>query len=157
MSEFETVAKVGDIPEGEGRAFEYEDQMVAVFNDKGEYRAIDDMCPHMGASLASGHFEDCVVTCPWHAWSFDTRDGTWCDNRRLKVDTYDVRVVGDEIQVKPAEKNAADTGGSPLGGAPSTSDASDPSSKPELGHPAEDNTGTQPGDGSSSENKAENG
>ena len=26
MSEFETVAKVGDIPDGEGRAFEFGDQ-----------------------------------------------------------------------------------------------------------------------------------
>ena len=108
MPEFVTVAKVGDIPEGEGRAFECNDQMVAVFNDGGEYRAIDDMCPHMGASLAAGHLEDCVVTCPWHAWSFDTRDGTWCENRRLKIDVYDVRVVGDEIQVAPVEKKSGD-------------------------------------------------
>lgn len=100
MAEFLTVAKVGEIPVGEGRAFEYDEQMVAVFNDGETYYAIDDMCPHMGASLASGHYENCVVTCPWHAWSFDTRDGTWCDNRRLKVDAYDVQVVGDEIQVR---------------------------------------------------------
>lgn len=115
MPEFETVAKVGDIPDGEGRAFEYHEQMVAVFNDGGDYHAIDDMCPHMGASLASGHFENCVVTCPWHGWSFDTRDGAWCDNRRLKIDAYDVRVVGDEIQValsvvKPDEGNPTESG-----------------------------------------------
>ncbi len=144
MSEFVTVAKVGEIPEGEGRAFEYDDQMVAVFNDKGEYRAIDDMCPHMGASLASGHFEDCIVTCPWHAWSFDTRDGTWCDNRRLKVDTYDVQVVGEEIQVRPSAKDGTESSGSPLGGShlDSTSgspekDEATPNTKPGLTHPAE--------------------
>jgi nitrite reductase (NADH) small subunit len=97
--EFLTVAKLGDIPLGEGRAFEYNDQVVAVFNDGGQYRAIDDMCPHMGASLAAGHLEDCIVTCPWHSWSFDTRDGAWCDNRRIKIDVYEVRIVGDEIQV----------------------------------------------------------
>ena len=97
--EFLTVAKLGDIPLGEGRAFQYNDQMVAVFNDDGNYRAIDDMCPHMGASLAAGHLEDCIVTCPWHGWSFDTRDGAWCDNRRIKIDVYEVRIVGDEIQV----------------------------------------------------------
>ena len=113
MSEFRTVARVGDIPEGEGRAFEYNDQMVAVFNDNGEYRAIDDMCPHMGASLASGHLEGCIVTCPWHAWSFDTSDGTWCDNRRLKIDVYEVRLVGEEIQVAAVE--AQGNSGSGLG------------------------------------------
>lgn len=109
MSDFVTVAKVGEIPENEGRAFEVNEQMVAVFNRSGEYLAIDDMCPHMGASLAAGHFdpESCEVTCPWHAWRFDTRDGTWCDNRRLKIDRFEVRIVGDEIQVGqtiPAEQ-----------------------------------------------------
>ena len=129
MSEFVTVAKVGDIPDGEGRAFECDDKMVAVFNEGGTYRAIDDMCPHMGASLASGHYENCIVTCPWHAWSFDTRDGSWCDNPRLKVDRFDVRVVGEEIQVAPAEKKPDEVSGSPLGG---------PSTPPAASHPAED-------------------
>lgn len=125
MTEFTTIARLGDIPEGEGRAFEFHDQLVAVFNDGGQYRAIDDMCPHMGASLASGHLEGCIVTCPWHAWSFDTRDGTWCDNRRLKIDVYQVRVVGEEIQIAAIAKQPGDdrpAGGSALGGAPTSTD-----------------------------------
>lgn len=101
MPEFTTVAKIGDIPAGEGRAFELDDKLVAIFNRDGEYLAIDDMCPHMGASLAGGHFDtdNCTVTCPWHGWRFDTRDGTWCDSRTLKIDAYHVRIVGDAIQV----------------------------------------------------------
>lgn len=104
-----TVAEVDEIPDGEGRAFEVGEAVVAVFNDGGTFRAIDDMCPHMGASLATGHLEDGVVACPWHAWRFDTRDGSWCDNRRLKVDVYQIRVVGKEVQVavptKPETSN----------------------------------------------------
>lgn len=107
-SDFVTVAQVGDIPEGQGQAFPVGDQMVAVFNDGGQYHAIDDMCPHMGASLASGHYENCVVTCPWHGWSFDTRDGAWCDNRKIKIDAFEVRVVGKEIQVAPKPQDVAD-------------------------------------------------
>ena len=104
MSEFFTVAKIGEIPQGEGRAFEVEDKIIAVFNDGGTYRAIDDMCPHMGASLAAGWLEDSAVACPWHGWRFDIRDGAWCENRRLKIDVYDVRVEGEEIQVQlPAQ------------------------------------------------------
>ena len=106
MKSFQTVAKVGDIPEGEGRAFEVGDRIIAVFNDRGTHRAIDDMCPHMGASLATGFLEDSIVACPWHAWRFDTRDGTWCDNRRLKIDVFEVRIHGDEIQVEiPSEES----------------------------------------------------
>jgi len=53
----------------------------------------------MGASLAEGYVEEGVVTCPWHAWRFRLADGTWCDNPRIKTDSFEVRVVGDEIQV----------------------------------------------------------
>jgi nitrite reductase (NADH) small subunit len=100
MAEFITVAKVGAIPEGTGAAFALGDKLVAVFNlGRGNYRAINDLCPHMGASLADGSLEGDVVTCPWHAWRFRVCDGTWCDNPRIKTDTFEVRVVGDEIQV----------------------------------------------------------
>lgn len=107
MSKFSVIAKTGDIPAGEGRAFPFNDQMVAVFNDHGTFRAIDDMCPHMGASLASGHFEDNVVTCPWHSWSFDTRDGAWCENRRLTIDAYEVKIEGDEILIAKLESDSS--------------------------------------------------
>jgi len=99
MSDFVTVAKVGAIPEGEGMTFTVGERLLAVFCIDGQYQAIDDLCPHMGASLAQGHVEDGVVACPWHAWRFRVSDGTWCDNPKLKVSCYEVRVEGDEIQV----------------------------------------------------------
>ena len=100
MPEFVTVAKVGSIPEGEGATFTLGDRLVAVFYHNGKYSAIDDLCPHMGASLGAGPVdEEGKVSCPWHAWRFDICDGTWCDNPRLKIDAYEVRVAGDEIQV----------------------------------------------------------
>ncbi len=99
MAEFTTVAKVGDIPDGQGMAFAVDGRMVAVFNEGGAYSAIDDFCPHMGASLAGGFLSQGVVTCPWHAWRFKTCDGTWCDNPKIKIDHFPVRIVEDEIQV----------------------------------------------------------
>lgn len=106
MSEFVTVAKVGAIPEGQGATFAIGSQLVAVFNRGGEYYAIDDLCPHMGASLGAGQLgEDGSVICPWHAWCFDVCDGTWLDNPRLKIASYPVRIVGDEIQVHLVDRN----------------------------------------------------
>ncbi len=100
--EFQTVCEVGAIPEGEGRAFPLNGTLVAVFLRNGEYFAISDSCPHMGASLASGYLEGTDVICPWHAWKFCVKDGLWMDNPRSKVRTesYAVRVVGTEIQVE---------------------------------------------------------
>ena len=100
MTEFTSVEKFVDIPEGQGRSFAVGDWIVAVFNVGGQCQAINDLCPHMGASLAGGHVQDGIVTCPWHAWRFKTCDGTWCDNPRVKIETFEVRVVGEDIQVR---------------------------------------------------------
>lgn len=101
MEDFVAVAKIGDIDPGKGKAFEVGERVIAIFNEGGIYRAIDDMCPHMGASLATGFLEQSEVSCPWHGWRFDIRDGTWCDNRTLKTDVFEVRVEGDQILVSP--------------------------------------------------------
>jgi nitrite reductase (NADH) small subunit/3-phenylpropionate/trans-cinnamate dioxygenase ferredoxin subunit len=100
MNDFVTVAKVGSIPEGRGEAFCVNGRMVAVFCINGQYQAMDDICPHMGASLGSGEVVNGVVTCPWHGWRYRVCDGTWCDNPKLKLDTFEVRVQGDEVQVR---------------------------------------------------------
>jgi nitrite reductase (NADH) small subunit/3-phenylpropionate/trans-cinnamate dioxygenase ferredoxin subunit len=100
MAEFRSVCKVGDIPDGEGRTVVVGDKLVAVFHTGGRFHAIDDVCPHMGASLGAGELENGIVTCPWHAWRFRVTDGTWADNPRIKIPSYPVRVVGDEVQVE---------------------------------------------------------
>ena len=105
MADFETVATEDDIPLGEGRAFPVNGRMVAVFRMDDGYHAINDFCPHMGASLAGGHVEDGAVYCPWHAWRFCVRDGLWLDNPKsqIRTDTFEVRVVDGNIQVRVPE------------------------------------------------------
>ena len=105
QQQFYPVCKVGEIPEGTGRAFAVNGRTVAVFHWEGRYWAIDDFCPHMGASLAGGEVCQGVVTCPWHAWRFSLKDGTWCDNPKLKIDTFPVRVVGEQIEVAVPPKD----------------------------------------------------
>ena len=109
MSEFTTVAKVGEIAAGEGAAFNVNGRMIAVFFVDGKYQAIDDFCPHMGVSLAGGHVEEGVVSCPWHAWRFKVCDGTWVDNPKISIDHFETRVQGEEIQVKVPAKEVDST------------------------------------------------
>ena len=101
VSEFCTVAKTTDIPDGTAKAFEVDGVMVAVFNVGGAFSAMDDCCPHQGAPLSEGYLEGDCVTCPWHAWRFNVSDGRWMDTpgSKLKVETYETRIVGDEVQV----------------------------------------------------------
>jgi nitrite reductase (NADH) small subunit len=99
MCDFRTVCRVGDLIEGEGRTVELNNKLIAVFLHEGQYYAIDDVCPHMGASLSGGYVENGIVTCPWHAWRFRLADGAWADYTKIKIGCYAVRVAGDEIQV----------------------------------------------------------
>jgi nitrite reductase (NADH) small subunit/3-phenylpropionate/trans-cinnamate dioxygenase ferredoxin subunit len=100
MAAFHTVCRVGDVPEGEGKTVAVGDKLVAVFRAGGRFFAIDDTCPHMGASLSAGYIENNIVTCPWHAWRFRLTDGAWADNPRIKIGCYGVRVEGDAVQVE---------------------------------------------------------
>src|SRR5206468_572735 len=100
MPEFQTVCKVEELVEGEGRMVEINSKLIAVFLDQGQYFAIDDVCPHMGASLSGGLVENGIVTCPWHAWRFRLKDGAWADAPRVKIGCYPLRLLGDEIQIQ---------------------------------------------------------
>lgn len=106
MSKYYQVARQGAVPEGEGRSFAVEGRMVGVFLLDGEYFALNDFCPHMGASLASGYVEDHAVSCPWHAWRFSVRDGTWIDNPRIKTDSYPVRLRDGMIEVQIPDRTS---------------------------------------------------
>jgi nitrite reductase (NADH) small subunit/3-phenylpropionate/trans-cinnamate dioxygenase ferredoxin subunit len=100
MTDFVTVARVGDLSEGQSKTIRVGNKLVALFLEAGCYYAIDDTCPHMGASLAEGSVEGGIVTCSWHGWRFRLTDGTWADSPRVKIGSYPVRVLGDEIQVQ---------------------------------------------------------
>jgi nitrite reductase (NADH) small subunit/3-phenylpropionate/trans-cinnamate dioxygenase ferredoxin subunit len=109
MPTFVTVARVGEIADGEAKTVSGPGgKAISVFRDGDRYHAIDDMCPHMGASLAGGFVEDGIVTCPWHYWRFRLADGAWADNPRIKIGCYAVHVVGDEIRLELPEAPGPD-------------------------------------------------
>ena len=99
MAEFVHVAKKSEIPSGQGRMFEVGGKQVAVFNVAGKFHAIDNVCEHQGGPLAEGDLEGCVVTCPWHGWTYDVTSGESPDDPGTRVTRFDVRVEGDEVLV----------------------------------------------------------
>lgn len=101
MPEFQTVGKVTEIPEGQAKAYSVKNKTIAVFHQPGgQFLAIDDYCPHMGAPLSEGIVEDGKVHCPWHGWQFRLNDGTWVNSPKLKIGCFAVRVVGDDLQIE---------------------------------------------------------
>lgn len=94
------VGRAADIPVGGNKMVEVGKKDVAVFNVNGEFFAIDDLCPHMGASLSGGHVEDGCVICPWHYWRFRLSDGAWADSPRVRTGSYPVHVVDGVVHIE---------------------------------------------------------
>lgn len=111
MSEFQIVAKISQIPEGQGRSFPVNGTMVGVYQHQGEFFAMNDFCPHQGAILSDSPVaEDGSVMCPWHAWCFSIKDGSWLDSpgSKVKADSYAVRIEGENILVSVPDTNSPD-------------------------------------------------
>jgi nitrite reductase (NADH) small subunit/3-phenylpropionate/trans-cinnamate dioxygenase ferredoxin subunit len=100
MADYQTICRVEELPAGTSRTALIAGKLVAVFHHAGGYFAIDDVCPHMGASLAEGDVEHGIVTCPWHGWRFRLADGAWMGNPRIKIGCFPVLVVDGQIQVQ---------------------------------------------------------
>ena len=103
MADFQTVCKFDDLKPGEGKTVALGGKLVALFLVDGQVCAIDDFCPHMGASLGGGLVEGDTVTCPWHAWRFRVTDGTWVNSPRVKIPCFPARVDGDDVQILPPD------------------------------------------------------
>ena len=104
--DFVTVARVADVAPGTGKAVVAGDGEIALFNVEGRFYALDNTCPHQGGPLAEGWIEGTLVTCPWHAWTFKLDDGKMTLGDYASVDTFDVRVERDEVQVNRTPRPA---------------------------------------------------
>lgn len=75
MSDWIQVAPAAQFAEGDVRVVEVDGVMVAVYLLDGEFIAIEDLCPHDGAEIASGCVKDGILTCPRHGATFNLRNG----------------------------------------------------------------------------------
>jgi nitrite reductase/ring-hydroxylating ferredoxin subunit len=101
MGSYVKVAAVGDLKPGEGKLIEIGDKSIALFNIDGGYYAIDDTCPHNGASLSEGRLQGSQVTCSWHGSIFDLKTGAVLDGPATEsVCCYPVRVVGSDVELE---------------------------------------------------------
>jgi 3-phenylpropionate/trans-cinnamate dioxygenase ferredoxin subunit len=101
VSDWTTVAAVGELAPGTCKVADVDGTVVAVFNIDGEYFAIEDVCTHDGGELASGTLEGDQIVCPRHGARFCIRTG-----EALSAPAYEptakfpVRVENGTVQVK---------------------------------------------------------
>ena len=101
IDEFVRVASVDEIPNGTAKSFTVGQYEVAIFHVGDEWYALEGTCPHQGGPLAEGWIDGSIVTCPWHAWCFDVRDGKMTLGDYASVETFEVVVEDAVVSISP--------------------------------------------------------
>jgi nitrite reductase (NADH) small subunit len=109
------VARREDIPSGGRKIVRVAGREVGIFNLDGTFYALKNVCPHQGARVCLGRIvgtappsnvyeytygrEGQILRCPWHEWEYDIATGESLFDPNVKILSYPVEVVGDEIVV----------------------------------------------------------
>jgi len=98
MTEY-VVGRIDDIRPGTAVAVQAGHRVIAVFRLGDDFFAVNNACPHKGASLCDGEIviQDRLVRCPWHHWNWRLADGTLESDPRQRLRTYEVAVEGDDV------------------------------------------------------------
>ena len=99
MPNYVKVASVSQVAPGTGMVATVNDKEVAIFNVDGTFYAMDNTCKHRGGPLGEGELEGDTVTCPWHSWQYNVKSGHCLTKEGIKMDCYEVRVEGEEVQI----------------------------------------------------------
>jgi nitrite reductase/ring-hydroxylating ferredoxin subunit len=111
------LAKAGEIEPGACKIVTAMGREIGIFNVGGEFYALSNRCPHMGADLCKGWVVGLVqsdgpgqykvtrqgefLRCPWHGWEFEIRTGqSWCDPKSTRARQFQVKVESGETLVK---------------------------------------------------------
>jgi nitrite reductase (NADH) small subunit len=97
------VLDVAEVPPGQVVEVLAGDRAVAVANVDGQIFAVDSVCPHAGGPLGDGHLDGCTLTCPWHGWTFDVRDGSSELAADVRVGTFEVHIEDGAVWLQAAE------------------------------------------------------
>ena len=86
------------LPDGAAATFEITEKLrIAVFRMGDRVAAIDDRCPHAGASLSKGAFDGTVVKCPLHGFRVDVWKSLGTGGKPVKC--YPVHIEGGEVRI----------------------------------------------------------
>jgi nitrite reductase/ring-hydroxylating ferredoxin subunit len=96
---FVKVGALSKLPPGAVMEAEVAGRTYAICNAGGQLHALDGTCAHAGGPLGQGALHDCMLVCPWHEWEYDCRTGENDFDPTIRVQTFPVRVDGDDILI----------------------------------------------------------
>lgn len=99
MSRWVDVCGADDLAEGGRRLVWREGREIVLFRVGDAHYALDDRCPHAGASLCSGRIEGRTVACRAHGLRFDLATGSHVGGAGLAVARFAVRVQDGRVEL----------------------------------------------------------
>ena len=93
------VASQKELRPGRCKVVRAQGRDIALYNVAGDIYATDNMCPHQGGPLGEGTLSGKIVTCPWHAWTYDVTTGICPMNPNNAIRTLPVTVENSDIYV----------------------------------------------------------
>ncbi|PKM10726.1 MAG: ferredoxin [Gammaproteobacteria bacterium HGW-Gammaproteobacteria-3] len=101
MSEWFDVIDADAMANGENLVVDVDGTDVAVFKLDGKFYAIEDVCSHDGAEIASGTLEGDEIICPRHGARFCIRTGAVKSAPAYEdITCFPVRIENGRVQVK---------------------------------------------------------
>jgi nitrite reductase/ring-hydroxylating ferredoxin subunit len=107
VSEFEDVAAVSDLPQGELLGVELSNRLpVCVYNYRGTIGAVGNVCTHAQFLMSDGVLHnDGTIECVWHGARYDCRTGAVRRHpAEWPLPVYDVRVENGRVFVSSQER-----------------------------------------------------
>ncbi|MGR8929310.1 MAG: non-heme iron oxygenase ferredoxin subunit [Gammaproteobacteria bacterium] len=101
MTDWIDVVAESAMADGEHIVVDIDGYDVALFKLDGQFYAIEDVCTHDGAEIASGELDGDEIVCPRHGARFCVKTGkVKCAPAYEDVATFAVRVVDGRVQLK---------------------------------------------------------
>mgnify|MGYP000305888035 CR=1 FL=1 len=101
MTEWIDVCAENALADNENMIVDVDGTEVAIFKIEGQHYAIEDVCTHDGAEIASGELEGDEIICPRHGARFCVKTGeVKCAPAYESVDTFPVQIDNGRIQVR---------------------------------------------------------
>lgn len=101
MAYTDTKLKPEDLAIGSSVCVQVGEAQVGLFHTEEGFFALNNYCPHHGAPLHDGFVTEGYVTCPWHQWQFQLKDGKCRNIPSARARTYGLEVRDGTIWVNP--------------------------------------------------------
>lgn len=92
MNGYIQIVPVDAVADDKPTLAEYNGYRIAIYRTEKGFRALNDICPHMGACISNGTRGQDVAVCPWHHWSFDLHTGACLNNPSAALETFPLLV-----------------------------------------------------------------